>query len=173
MFTKSAFLTSLKHEAKIISHLASQVPEGKLDWRPTPGQRSTLELLQYLTCLGIASTDSALTGGWDRWETYAGPAKQVDPAGVPKAMQRQIAAITKMLAKTTDASLRRKQGTSWVLGKKTPLGEALIETVLKPLTAYRMQLFIYLKASGAAQLTTSDCWMGKAAKAAKAKKQQA
>lgn len=168
MYSKAAFLTSLKHEAKIVGHLAGQVPAGQLDWRPTPPQRSTRELLQYLTCVGLASTDAALTGGWDNWGTYAEPAKQVEPAGVPKAMQRQVAAITRLLAKTTDASLRKKPGTNWIAGKKTTLGEALVETVLKPLTAYRMQLFIYLKASGAAHLETSDCWHGKAAK----KKQQ-
>lgn len=168
MFTKAAFLKSLKHEAKIISHLAGQVPAGKLDWRPTPAQRSTLELLQYLTCIAIASTDSAITGGWDNYETYAGPAKQVDPTGVPKAMQRQVAAVTRMLAKANDASLKKKMVKNWILGSKTTLGDCLVETVLKVVAGYRMQLFIYLKASGAAQLTTSDCWMGKAAKAAKA-----
>jgi hypothetical protein len=44
------------------------------------------------------------------------------------------------------------------------LGEALIELVLKTATAYRMQLFLYAKASGSAQLTSSDCWQGVAAK---------
>ena len=37
------------------------------------------------------------------------------------------------------------------------------------MVAYRMQLFLQVKASGAPQLGTSDCWQGKATKA-KAKK---
>lgn len=163
MFTKAAFLKSLTHEAKIISHLAGQVPAGQLDWRPTPAQRSTREVLQYLTFSALASAEAAITGNWDRYDAHVAASKLVDPAGVSKAMKRQVAAITKLLATVNDAALRKRTAKNWI-GKKVVLGDGLIDMVLKQLTAYRMQLFIYLKASGAAQLGTSDCWFGVAQK---------
>ena len=43
------------------------------------------------------------------------------------------------------------------------LGEFLVNAVLKALTAYRMQFFLYAKAAGAEELSTADCWIGKSA----------
>ena len=49
VLTKSEFISQLQHEVHILLHLASKVDRNKLDYRPTPKQRSTLELLQYLS----------------------------------------------------------------------------------------------------------------------------
>lgn len=163
MYTKADLLKTIKLETRIIKHLATQVPEGQLEYRPTAKQRSTLELLQYLTYTGAASCDFALTASWDGYERYSEAAKQVTPATFAKAMDKQAATIAKLLAKSTDATLRKKIIKTWS-GTKVTLGEGLVEMVLKPLVAYRMQLFLYAKASGAAHLSTSDAWTGKPAK---------
>jgi hypothetical protein len=42
-----------------------------------------------------------------------------------------------------------------------PIRLWLVNVVLRQFAAYRMQLFLYLKASGHPELGTSDCWMGK------------
>jgi len=47
VLTKDELVGSLKHEVRILLHLASKVDPAKLDYRPTAKQRSTLELLQY------------------------------------------------------------------------------------------------------------------------------
>jgi hypothetical protein len=50
-----------------------------------------------------------------------------------------------------------------VLGERyfdTTLGRALVETTLKWLTAYRMQLFLYAKASGNEKIGTANNWAG-------------
>jgi hypothetical protein len=78
-----------------------------------------------------------------------------------------VAAIAKLLAKLQDAAIRRKVVKDWQ-GKKITLSAGLIELVLKGFTAYRMQLFLYSKASGAAAIGSSDCWFGVPAKAKKA-----
>ena len=49
VLTRSEFVSSLQNEVRILLHLASKIDRSKLDYRPTPKQRSTLELLQYLT----------------------------------------------------------------------------------------------------------------------------
>jgi len=47
VLTKEELLASLRAEVRILLHLAGKVDPSKLDYRPTPKQRSTLELLQY------------------------------------------------------------------------------------------------------------------------------
>jgi hypothetical protein len=172
MYRKAEFLKSLKQEAKIVKHLATRIPAGQHEYRPTPAQRSTLELLQYLTFSQLASVEYLVTGSWDHYEGLMEAAKAVTPGSFAKAIDKQAAAVAKRLAKVADPAIQRKKVKHWS-GTAMTLGEGLIETVLKPATAYRMQLFLYAKSSGAADLTSSDCWMGVAAKKKKAKAAQA
>lgn len=46
VLTKSELVASLQNEVRILLHLAGKVDRAKLDYRPTPGQRSTLELMR-------------------------------------------------------------------------------------------------------------------------------
>ncbi len=74
-------------------------------------------------------------------------------------MDAQLAQIHYMMDQVTDADLAEREVTMpW--GATFKLGEALVNTSLKFLTAYRMQLFLHAKTGGAAHLSTSDCWMG-------------
>jgi hypothetical protein len=164
MYTKASFLKSIALEAKIMKHLVAQIPAGQADWRLTPPQRSTLELSRFLTFMPYASVEFALTQAWDKWDGHEAAAKELQPADFAKAMDRQMKGITRLLAGHTDAALRRKTTKHWN-GTKMTLGDALVEMVLKTMTAYRMQLFLQVKASGAPHLASSDCWQGKPAKA--------
>lgn len=163
MYRKADFIKSLKHEAKIVKHLASVITPAQLDYRPTPAQRSTLEVLQYLSYAPLATTEYIVGGSWDHYDAMAAAGKEVSLTTAAKVLDKQVATIAKRLAKLTDAKILRKSVKSWS-GKKMGMGEALIELVLKTATAYRMQLFLYAKASGSAQLASSDCWQGVAAK---------
>ena len=50
--TKDELITSLQNEVRILQHLCTKIEPSMLDYRPTPKQRSTLELLRYLTSMG-------------------------------------------------------------------------------------------------------------------------
>ncbi len=168
MYTKDDFLSSIAKESAILKHLATCVPSGGLDYRPSDAQRTTLELMQYL-CIGPqAGTIYAVTGSWDHWEKLDAESKTVTAATFAKANDRQRSAITRMLKPYTDASLKKKQTKDWS-GKAMPLGVGLVAMVLGQMTAYRMQLFLYAKAAGNHGIGTSDVWRGKAAKPMKAK----
>ena len=52
VLTKEELIGCLKHEVRILLHLASKIDPAKLDYRPTPKQRSILELLQYMAIMG-------------------------------------------------------------------------------------------------------------------------
>ena len=49
VMTKLELLASLQNETRILLHLASKIDHAQLDYRPTPKQHSTIELLRYLT----------------------------------------------------------------------------------------------------------------------------
>jgi len=166
MYDKKAFLATLAYETKIVIHLASLLKTKQLSYRPTAKQRSTMELLQYLTIAGTAATVYATTSSWDHWDALAKKSKTVTLASFPKAMQAQLKAIAKAIAPFNDAALKKKKADSFTCGQ-TNLGNALIEMVLKQAVAYRMQLFLYAKASGLPHLNTDDCWRGKSSKATK------
>ena len=52
VLTKEELIASLQNEVRILVHLAGKVDKSKVDYRPTPKQRSTLELLQYMSMMG-------------------------------------------------------------------------------------------------------------------------
>ena len=52
VLTKFELITLLQKEVRVLLHLVSKVDSAMLDYRPTPKQRSTIELLRYLTNMG-------------------------------------------------------------------------------------------------------------------------
>lgn len=70
MYTKENFEKSFKNELRVIKHLATKIPEGKGDYRPSPSQRSTLELLQYLSGVGSATMKAVLTSDAKAYANY-------------------------------------------------------------------------------------------------------
>ena len=65
VLTKSELITSLQDEVRILLHLAGKIDREKLDYRPTPKQRSTLELLKYLSMMGPRLVQAAKTETFD------------------------------------------------------------------------------------------------------------
>lgn len=159
MITPAQFLAAVDHETEVVKHLATRLPPGTLDWRPTPGQRSTLELLRYLTCAASVPCLAMVRGNWDDAEALEQAAEAVTPATFPAAMARQRALIAEALAPLSGRDfLERDARLPW--GTPVKLGEALVRTVLYTYVAYRMQLFLYAKQSGNASLGPANCWVG-------------
>jgi hypothetical protein len=159
MLTKEQFLASCAHETRVIRHLATKVPPGGLDYRPTPQQRSTLELLRYLTSCAIVPARAMVTGSWDEAEAREQASQAVTPEEFDAEMERQQEELEALVRPIPDADfLERRAVLPW--GAPAGLGEALLVTVMKTLVAYRMQLFLYAKAAGAHELGPSNCWVG-------------
>jgi hypothetical protein len=159
VLTKSELIGSLQHEAHILLHLAGKIDRAKLDYRPTPKQRSTLELLKYLSVMGPAMVEAAKEGAFDpaAW----GAATQ---AAEPRDFDQTLAAIAahretyaSQLGAMSDADFRVEIE---MFGRKTTRGAFLVNTVLCGYAAYRTQLFVYLKACGRDELNTMNLWAG-------------
>src|SRR5262245_24400053 len=65
VMTKSELIASLQHEVHILRHLAGKIDRGQLGYRPSAKQRSTLELLQYLSVMGPGLIKVAQAGKFD------------------------------------------------------------------------------------------------------------
>src|SRR6476620_2787591 len=94
VLTKSELIASLQHEVHVLLHLAGKIDRAQLDYRPTPKQRSTLELLRYLSVMGPAMVEAANRGAFDRaaWgaATQAAEARDFDQTLAAIAAQRDI-----------------------------------------------------------------------------------
>src|SRR5215510_3809240 len=65
VLSKDELKGMLQNEVRILLHLAGKVDRTKLDYRPSPKQRSTLELLQYLSFMGPEIMKDIHKGAFD------------------------------------------------------------------------------------------------------------
>lgn len=159
MTTKDDLLALMLRECDICIHLHGKVPAGKMEFRLTPPQRSTLELLRYLAMIGIGATESMLAGSWEPYERRETEVEAMDAASFPAAMERQKAALVALFGGLGEDDLRKRTfKMPW--GKEETLFAAITSLAYASLVAYRMQLFLHAKASGNAAIGTANCWGG-------------
>jgi hypothetical protein len=166
VLTKSELIDSLQHEVRILLHLASKIDREKLDYRPTPKQRSTIELLRYMSMMGPTLIEYTLTNSQDPaiWEKAVAAADARDFDQTVAAIAGQTDAYAQLLADVSDEDLRAELTS--VDGSKRSRGFVLVNLILSGCAAYRTQLFLYLKACGREELSTMDLWAGVDAPAA-------
>ena len=165
VLTKPELLGSLQHEVRILLHLAGKIDRNKLDYRPTPQQRSTLELLKYLTVMGPALVQAAKSGGFDvdAWTTAEKAAAARDFDQTVAALAQHSEVYASLLADMSDDDFRKPIE---MFGNRTTVGAFIVNLVLGGCAAYRTQLFLYLKACGREELSTMNLWAGVDAPAA-------
>lgn len=158
---KQFLLNSIIKEMKIVKRLSTKIPADQIDFRPKEGIRSTLELLQY-----ISYSATGMLQYWYRKDDsdfrtfYAGltaHSKTITPENFIAEMDRQMELVTKLFENITEEDLLTKE-VDYPWGEKAPLGQAILETCIKWITGYKMQLFLKLKLSTDEKLTTPDLW---------------
>ena len=163
VLTKEELIASLQNEVRILVHLAGKVDKSKLDYRPTLKQRSTLELLQYMSMMGPSLVAVIRTGNFQAiWKPAQEAAKKLSYEQAVAAIQEQSDEYARLLSDWTDAEFRAEVD---MFGRKSSRGSILVNMVLGGHAAYRTQLFCYLKACGRDELSTMDLWAGRDAPA--------
>lgn len=159
VLTKPELIASLQNEVRILLHLASKVDRSMLDYRPTPKQRSTLELLQYLTIMGPELIKAVQAGTFDpaAWTAAEKTAAALDFDQTLAALAAQRDQYAAILGGMSEADFR---GEVDMFGQKSTRGSFIVNTVLSGCAAYRTQLFLYLKACGREELSTWNLWAG-------------
>jgi len=156
---RTHLIDAIRYECRLIRFLGSKVENEHLDYRPTPGQRSLLELLQYLSTTALMPARAMRSGNWDHAKECQDEAATISSTDDFVAhMDRQEAALIRLLEELSDEEYEKEVALPW--GDKVPFGAGFVAMPLKFLTAYRMQLFLYLKSAGLSHLSTYELWAG-------------
>jgi hypothetical protein len=159
ILTKSELVGSLQNEVRILLHLATKIDRAALDYRPTPKQRSTIDLLRYLAMMGPVLVQSAKAGAFDpaHWTASQQSLASKDLDQVLDEIAGLSDLYTTLIGGMTDADFRVEIE---MFGRKATRGAFLVNTVLCGYAAYRTQLFLYLKSCGREELNTMNLWAG-------------
>ena len=160
ILTKPELVASLQKEVRLLLHLAGKIELDALDYRPTPKQRSTIELLRYLTNMGPTLVRYAKGQPMD-----ASAITDAIEAANRRSFDETVAALAahadvyvELLADMSDDDFRAE--TKGFDGLPVTRGQFIVNHVLGQCAAYRMQLFLYLKACGREELNTMNLWVG-------------
>src|ERR1043165_7297750 len=104
VLTKEELIASLQNEVRILLHLASKIDRNKLDYRPSPKQRTTLELLQYLVRMGPMLIRSIKSGTFDQaaWQGLVAETDAMNFDQVLAAIEKQKGQYAELLGGFTD-----------------------------------------------------------------------
>jgi hypothetical protein len=156
---KSELIAALQNEVRILLHLAGKIDRAELDYRPSPKQRSSIELLKYLSVMGPELVKATKAGAFDRavWTAAVQAADARDFDQTLAVIAAQTDAYATLLADVSDADFRKEFDG---FGTRTTRGAFIVNYVLGGCAAYRTQLFLYLKACGRDELGTMNLWAG-------------
>jgi hypothetical protein len=160
VLNKEELIHMLQNEVRILLHLAGKIDRHKLDYRPTPKQRSTMELLKYLVVMGPMLVRSIKAGAFDgpAFQAANTEAAAMNFDQVLAAIGKQQDTYAELISAYSDADFR---GEIDLFGAgKSSRGVVLVNLVLGGHAAYRTQLFCYLKSSGREELNTMNLWGG-------------
>jgi hypothetical protein len=163
VLTKEEAIGTLEDEVRVILHLASKIEPKMLDYRPSSKQRSLLELMQYLVVMAPAQLKTIVAGDFTmdsfraHWQTAEAAAKAMSLEDAKAAIAKQSALFAELIGPLSDVDLRAEIE---MFGRKASRGFWIIRLPLSHYSAYRMQLFLYLKACGRTELSTMNLWMG-------------
>lgn len=160
VLTKPELLASLQKEVRILTHLANKLDAERLAYRPTPKQRSAIELLRYLSYMGPQLLAAGTRGSFDR-DAWMAAMKEADQRNFDETMaviESLPQTYERLLADMSDADFRADMKA--FDGSTVSRGQFIVSLVLGGHAAYRTQLFLYLKACGHEHLGTTNLWAG-------------
>lgn len=157
--SKQDLMALLQNEVRILLHLTTKIEPQALDYRPTPKQRSTLELLRYLSIMGPGLVPAIKTGGFDgaAWGAAAAAADAKDFPAIVKDLEKLSDFYTREIGAMSEEDFAAQIE---MFGNKASKGFFLVNLVVGGHAAYRTQLFCYLKSCGREELNTFNLWAG-------------
>lgn len=156
MITKEQYIKSFVKELEIIKHLAEKITPEMLEYRPSEKQRSTLELMQYLGHISATAILSFIDPVNNSYMELAKAKDLVTFENFISKIDEQIKIVNEQVSVLTDEQLDSEVS---FFGMNEKLSMHLL-SALKWITAYKMQLFLYIKANGVHHIGTSNAWAG-------------
>ena len=125
--TTAELVSLLQNEVRILLHLATKIDRSQLDYRPTPKQRSTIELLRYLSIMGPGLVPAIKTGNFDgaAWGAAVAAAAAKDLDGILADIAKQSDMYAAEVGSMSDAEMAsplelfgqsKSRGACWTVG---------------------------------------------------------
>jgi len=161
VLTKDELIGSLKNEVRILLHLAGKIDRKQLDYRPTPKQRSTIELLRYMAVMGPMIIRGVKAGAFDgpAWQAALAEVEAMNFDQVLGAIAKQSSTYEELLSGFSDADFRSEIDL-FGRGQKASRGSEIVHLVLGGCAINQKKLFCYLKSCGRDELNTMNLWAG-------------
>ena len=156
MFTKEEVWNSFASDFSIIRHLAEKAHIDTHTYKPSEKQRTMVELMQYMSIMGVGILSIILSGEQGDFTPFLERSKLVNGENFVQKMEEQEAEMKEVFMKFDDAELE-KELDMWGMKQKKSLR---ILNLMKIVASYKMQLFLYIKASGRHDIGTSNLWAG-------------
>ena len=157
MLTKDHLRDYVVNEYKIIKQLVTKLPEGSEDFRISENQRSTIELLRYLTLIGPASIHAGFDNGFQWFGENAKAVENLTLAEIPSYLDGAIAEVEGLFDKMTEDDFAKREVSIEGMGDWT-MQAWLLDTTCKFLPAYKLMLFNHAKGAGNTDIGTFDAW---------------
>jgi hypothetical protein len=158
MYNKQNLIDLVSNEFRILKHLAGKIPVGTLNYKPTSGQRSTLELLQYISGATLVTAKVILANDVTLFKSQTESNKETTLENFASVLDEKEKDFKILMEKFTEEELV-KVVNLFGQGEKTK-AVYLVESILRSLFAYKMQLFLYIKSSGNTLINGSNLWGG-------------
>ncbi len=155
MIKKEEYISAVLNEFSIIRHLAAKLRAEDLAYRPSETQRSILETLQYISYIVSLTIESVVSGDMTLFEKADLASKDVNLSNFDNAMAAQGDKVKTLVESMSDAQLSEVVD-MWI--KQSRALHCLM--ALKFAVAYKMQLFLFMKAAGHKDIGTINVWAG-------------
>ncbi len=158
MLGKNDLRDCIVNEYKIMKQLLAKLPEGSEDFRISENQRSTIELVRYLSLLGPGIIHAGNDNGF-QWFGENGPkVESLTLAEAPSYFDGAIAELETLFDGMSDEDFASKAVSVEGMGDWTMQGW-LLNTLVRFVPSYKLMLFNHAKAAGNADIGTWDAWL--------------
>ncbi len=154
---QAEFVRSVEREYFIVRRICDVLSPDDLAFRPSENQRSIEELLRYLSWCGYESVHQILAGENYEESQFKKTADEFLIEEFPARIGEQADLIRQAIEQLLGEDWQDRKAQYW-WGQEGSLPAVLVETTLKWLTAYRMNLFLFAKAAGHSELDRKACW---------------
>jgi hypothetical protein len=157
MITKQQYIDSVCFEFNVIRHLGSKVQADTFEFRPTPKQRSMHELMHFLTTIFGYAVDSIKQGTSTPDTEWKHEQSVVTLENFNEHMKKEEDYFRKVVGEMSEDDLNEEVE---IFGRTQTRALHLLNGPIKWASAYKLQLFMYLKMTGQTHLNTMNLWAG-------------
>ena len=156
MITKEQYIGILTNEFRIMKHLAEKIKPEQLAHKPTEPQRNLQEVMAYLTQIFISGIEGVVMNDGAAYKKYLGVGEVPTIENFAGMMDKQFTQVEELLNTLTEENMQEEIA----MWGRTQSKALHLMGMLSIASAYKMQMFLYMKQSGTADIGTMNLWAG-------------